>query len=73
MVNTLAFDEIDPGSSPTNTIVFMTYTAPSGEWNLVKAAVRHLLISSHACTRTYRVANLCAGPLGRISYNMYYN
>ena len=50
MVNTPAFDEIDPesGSSPTNTIVFMTYMAPSGEWNLVvKAAVRYLLISSY--------------------------
>ena len=27
----------------------------------------------HGRSRTYRVANLCAGPVGRISYNLYFD
>ena len=32
-----------------------------------------LLIFLHGCSRTYRVASLRAGPVGRISYNLYFD
>ena len=35
--------------------------------------LRCLLIFLHGRSRTYRVASLCAGPVGRISYNMYFD
>ena len=31
------------------------------------------LIFLHGCSRTYRVASLRAGPVGRISYNLYFD
>ena len=31
------------------------------------------LIFLHGCSRTYRVASLLAGPVGRISYNLYFD
>ena len=33
--------------------------------------LRCRLIFLHGCSRTYRVASLRAGPVGRISYNLY--
>ena len=35
--------------------------------------LRCLLIFLHGRSRTYRVASLCAGPVGRISYNLYFD
>ena len=35
--------------------------------------LRCLLIFLHGCSRTYRVASLRAGPVGRISYNLYFD
>ena len=33
--------------------------------------LRFRLIFLHGCSRAYRVASLRAGPVGRISYNLY--
>ena len=35
--------------------------------------LRCLLIFLHGRSRTYRVASLRAGPVGRISYNLYFD
>ena len=35
--------------------------------------LRCRLIFLHGCSRTYRVASLRAGPVGRISYNLYFD
>ena len=35
--------------------------------------LRCMLIFLHGCSRTYRVASLRAGPVGRISYNLYFD
>ena len=35
--------------------------------------LRFRLIFSHGCFRTYCVASLRAGPVGRISYNLYFD
>ena len=35
--------------------------------------LRCLLIFLHGRSRTYRVARLRAGPVGRISYNLYFD
>ena len=35
--------------------------------------LRCLLIFFHGRSRTYRVASLRAGPVGRISYNLYFD
>ena len=40
---------------------------------LCPAALSYLLIFSFGRTQTYRVASLCAGPVGHISYNLYFN
>ena len=35
--------------------------------------LRCRLIFMHGCSRTYRVTSLRAGPVGRISYNLYFD
>ena len=35
--------------------------------------LRCRLIFLHGCSQTYRVASLRAGPVGRISYNLYFD
>ena len=35
--------------------------------------LRCRLIFLHGCSRTYREASLRAGPVGRISYNLYFD
>ena len=37
------------------------------------ANLRYRLIFLHGCSRTYLVASLRAGPVGRISYNLYFD
>ena len=38
---------------------------------MLSCNLRCRLIFLHGCSRTYRVASLLAGPVGRISYNLY--
>ena len=35
--------------------------------------LRCRLIFLHGCSRTYRIASLCAGPVGSISYNLHFD